>query len=145
MSWVWAPGVVTTGQMEKEWISLSRGPTHQTLPRSHVELSSMGSQSRGECSRLPSRRLSAPFADGMESRCFPLRKIEPTETMGPRQAASLSVVASLTSWKWNILLEVARTLELLITSASIPHPICWLPPDFFPFSPWSLMCAGKIK
>lgn len=44
------------------------------------------------CSRLPGGHLSAPFADGVEGRCFPLKKIGPTENVCPGQAARISVV-----------------------------------------------------
>lgn len=84
-------------------------------------------------------RLSAPFADSMESRCFPLSKIGPAENTGPGQAACISLVCRSCSLET----EGSFALELLITFMSISHRICQAPPGFFPFFLWSLMCAGN--
>ena len=94
---------------------------------------------RAVCPRLPGR----PSADGVESRCFPLRKTGPAanKVLGRQHAFLCS--ADLIRWKQNILVEVTCAGELLVTFTCISHPTCLAHPDCFPLSPWSPVCAGN--
>lgn len=125
----------------KEWTSSPpQGPTHLSLPRSHVSLSSTGSWSRAVRSRLPATSLhSTPFTDHVESRCFPLRETEPTETMSSQSLGPRSPQPPLEA---RMCVRVAN----YIVPPPPPHPTPALPTfSLWSLMPLSLMHAGKTR